>query len=267
MTVSKANEHKDSTILTDLDEIDYDFDPKGDTIIVLKDADAEFAPWEDTQPPNALEPKRPDEDMIRTYGDSLLDMYNTELESWQKYHDWAVPGSINRSETAVGEKQATQDIHLRVSSKALSLTSSYFRKLFEGSWVETTGTDGGARPYVVEAHGWDKEAFVILLDVLHARMRRVPRELSLETFAKVAVLVDYYGCHEALELIAETWGRDMTPHLGQFNNRELILCLQISWVFARKGDLIDIGTMLLTHSRGPVNTLGLPIPERLIGKF
>lgn len=69
--------------------------------------------------------------------------------------------------------------------------------------------------------------------MLHMRFRQVPRSLSLELLAKVAMLVDYYRCWEAFDLIADVWITDLQAKhpVPQIYSRNLMMWLLISWVF------------------------------------
>lgn len=48
--------------------------------------------------------------------------------------------------------------------------------------------------YHVPAEDWDGEALLCVLQVLHLHNSQVPRTVSLEMLAKIAVLVDFYKC-------------------------------------------------------------------------
>jgi hypothetical protein len=106
----------------------------------------------------------------------------------------------------------------------------------------------------------------MLMNILHHKTRAVPRTLHLEKLAKVAVLVDYYGCHEAVELWAEIWISNL--HSGGaecYYSRELLLRLTISWVFSEKEKFGVLTKVAIRTSRGPIHTLGLPIPYPIVG--
>ena len=54
----------------------------------------------------------------------------------------------------------------------------------------------------IDAEDWDAETFLIYLQILHLRNRQVPRIVTLEIMAKMAILVDYYDCGEAVKLLS-----------------------------------------------------------------
>lgn len=46
---------------------------------------------------------------------------------------------------------------------------------------------------------WDREALLNVLNVLHTRNQNVPRQISLEMLDKIAIIVSYFECCEAVE--------------------------------------------------------------------
>ena len=53
--------------------------------------------------------------------------------------------------------------------------------------------------------GWDLDAFLILMNIFHCRPQILPREISLELLAKVAILADYYQCQTIVHYFADRW--------------------------------------------------------------
>ncbi|KAF4338325.1 dynamin family [Fusarium beomiforme] len=97
------------------------------------------------------------------------------------------------------------EIQMLVSGKHLELASSYFKKMFSGPFMEGKADHSGLRR--VTASNWDPEAFNIVLTIMHGYHRDVPRSLGLEMLAKLAMIVDYYDCHEIIELYADICGK------------------------------------------------------------
>ncbi|KAL2200127.1 hypothetical protein P885DRAFT_27772 [Corynascus similis CBS 632.67] len=150
------------------------------------------------------------------------------------------------------------DIQMRVSSRHLILASRYFKTALNGPWSQTS-LAGCSRS--VYANDWDPEAFLILMSIIHGRNQQVPRVISLELLAKIAVLVDYYDCHEAVEVFAEIWLRELRSQLPAQVGRELVLWLCASWIFGYAKIFTSITTTALQQSQEPLPTLGLPITE------
>ncbi|KAH6699592.1 hypothetical protein EV126DRAFT_424282 [Verticillium dahliae] len=51
---------------------------------------------------------------------------------------------------------------------------------------------------IVEGFVWNINATLILMNTVRGCGLSVPRSISLELLAEVAVLVDYYVCHETV---------------------------------------------------------------------
>ena len=51
----------------------------------------------------------------------------------------------------------------------------------------------------------DEQTIEIILSIIHGRTGKVPRELGLETLAMVAVLVDFYQCHDVMAIAMRMW--------------------------------------------------------------
>lgn len=92
-------------------------------------------------------------------------------------------------------------IEIWVSSRHLILASSHFRRMLKGQWEEAHSlqSNGCLR---IEETDWDADALRIVMDIIHGRFRRVPKAISLEILAKIAVLVDYDECLEVVEMFS-----------------------------------------------------------------
>ncbi|KAI3333690.1 hypothetical protein F4824DRAFT_502671 [Ustulina deusta] len=177
------------------------------------------------------------------------------------------------SEKAVKPEEQTEpsvsspEIHLQVSSAHLKLASRYFQKAFDGKFKESQPDSDGLLH--VDASGWDMEALLIVLWVIHGKNRGIPKTIDLELLAKIAVIVDYYDCHEMFDAFAELWlqrlkGRFILLHKL---DRELVLLLFVSWMFGWTNEFKLATRIVLHQSKGPLRTLDLPIPEAITSKF
>ncbi|EWY79971.1 hypothetical protein FOYG_16912 [Fusarium oxysporum NRRL 32931] len=138
---------------------------------------------------------------------------------------------------------APEEVYYRmlVSSSHLVLASPVFQAMVEGPYVEGSTDHRGI--YQFTTHGWNQEALVIVLDIIHGHHRSVPKSLDLEMLAKVAVIVDYYKCHEIVEVFAERWLKALqnghTVHYGKAS----MLWLLISWMMYRFREKFWIGSI------------------------
>ncbi|KFA49268.1 hypothetical protein S40293_08319 [Stachybotrys chartarum IBT 40293] len=101
----------------------------------------------------------------------------------------------------------------------------------DGTAPEIRMREGLHKIYV---HDWDAEALVIVFDIIHGHHRSVPRSISLEMLAKTAAIVDYFGCHEAVDIFADVWIQSLKGQIPKSYGKESILWLSISCVFSRR---------------------------------
>jgi hypothetical protein len=92
---------------------------------------------------------------------------------------------------------------IQVSAKHLILASSVFKKILTSGWKESiTYLQKGSVENTAES--WDIDALLIMLRIIHCQFYHIPRKMTLEMLAKVAVLADYYDCREAIIFFADT---------------------------------------------------------------
>lgn len=151
-----------------------------------------------------------------------------------------------------------KEVRFRLSSKHIILASPYFKTMLGGPWREADELE-------LEADDWDTEALLIIMRVIHGQNQHVPRLIKLELLAKIAVLVDYYECRDAIDLAAEIWIKQLTP--PEEPSKDLVFWLLISWVFRREEIFRAITTIALRQSQGPLQAFNLPIPESILSKY
>jgi hypothetical protein len=217
----------------------HEIDPEGDIIIRLGASNSAFATWhgEPDDPPSTL-PRFPSENVDEPEPELA------ELEHSDK--DFSV--------------------EIRVSSRHLILASPQAKRMLEGAWKEpsTLKLQGSL---ALEEKDWDVEALLILMNILHCRNKSVPRKISLEMFVRVAVLVDYYECYEAVEIYSDMWLEHLREELPATYCKELVLWICVSWIFRQSAEFGMATSVALQHSKGPIQTMELPIPERIVRKL
>jgi hypothetical protein len=268
----------------------HEIDHAADTMITLRNPLTSFAVWDTTKdredsealypdrvtadiPPTHLTPLGSDINELTadaveqlTTGESVLD--TTEEPVVEKPASHATPIVENTAEPDLSNCSATEDeIHYHVSSRHLRLASPTFDSMLaKGKWMEGV-PDENDRRYHIYAEDWDKEALLLLLNVLHHRNRKVPRSLSLEMLAKIAVLIDYYDCAEAVELCTERWIdhiRKTSPVPSVFC-RDLMLWMCIAWVLRMPDEFTRTTVVAFKQADRKSWTLGLPITS-CVGK-
>ncbi|KAJ9217576.1 hypothetical protein DTO166G4_758 [Paecilomyces variotii] len=155
---------------------------------------------------------------------------------------------------------------IQVSAKHLVLASPVFKQILTGGWKESvTYLQKGSVEITTE--GWDVEALLILLRVMHCQNYHVPRKLTLEMVAKVAVLADYYECKEAIRFSADTWIKSLEEVPPDRYCRDLILWLWISYYLKLPGQFQKASSIAISQSNGWINNCGLPIPDKVLEKI
>ncbi|KAH0551543.1 hypothetical protein GP486_007240 [Trichoglossum hirsutum] len=103
-------------------------------------------------------------------------------------------------------------VHIRVSSKVLSMASPVFAAMFGSEFKEglsnhrSSSADGGGA-YVVPLPDDDAEAFVAICNVIHFRSDEVPHKPSIVCLQNIAFIADKYDCTKALTAQTAQWLR------------------------------------------------------------
>ncbi|KAF4509344.1 hypothetical protein G6O67_003522 [Ophiocordyceps sinensis] len=226
-------------------------DPDGDVLFILRNANAPFAscvafkPWLDLLPNYRSPVLLPDKGIDLTMPKPL----SATLQS-------STPAQVS-TEAAEQSVPNPPEIRMKLSSKHLMLASSYFKKMMTNQWKEADKNTAPGYSYVVSATDWDAQALTILMRVIHGRTALVPRTIELELLAKIAVLVDYYDCFEAVAIFSETWNRnlDRTEDGDPYEDEDLyedlhyskdtLLRLFVSWCFGPKDVLCRLKDVIL----------------------
>ncbi|KAF2796488.1 hypothetical protein K505DRAFT_300197 [Melanomma pulvis-pyrius CBS 109.77] len=155
-----------------------------------------------------------------------------------------------------------EGIYFHVCSGNLMSASPWFnRVLKKDGWMEAY-PNAEDRRFRITAEDWDEEAFVILMNIFHLRNREVPRTVTLEMLAKIAVLADYYECTESIELFTDIWITHLRAKVAIPTTycRDLILWIWVSWVFKSGDPFREATAVAIKQNTRAVADLGLPIP-------
>jgi len=160
--------------------------------------------------------------------------------------------------------ESSSGVKIRVSSRHLILASRYFSNMFESEWKEGK-TLRAAKFIKMEVEDVDPDALVIVMNIIHGKTRSVPKTVDLEMLAKIAVIVDLYECAEAAEVFTDMWLPRLSSALPSEYSRDTVLRLCVSWVFRRSDEFRFATSAALKHSRGPIQDMGLPILQSIVG--
>ncbi|KAJ5751419.1 uncharacterized protein N7511_008384 [Penicillium nucicola] len=99
---------------------------------------------------------------------------------------------------------------------------------------------------------------MILLQAIHGQYYHIPRKLTLEMLAKVAVIADYYDCKEALYFQTDMWIMNVEENIPTAVSRDLTLWLWVAWFFQLSSQFKLSTSIAMSQSDGWIDNLGLP---------
>ena len=121
--------------------------------------------------------------------------------------------------------------------------------------------------YHILAEDWDAEAFLIVMQIIHGRNKQVPRKITLELLAKIAVIEDYYIFGEALDMFKDLWFQNVEQTgVPTTHCRDLVLWIWATWVFNVEKQFEQATMVAIKHGKDVIPTLGLPLPPRIMGR-
>lgn len=208
----------------------YEVDPDADTLIIIPTPSKSFAPWEETPPPS---------DASSVYAGILR--------------------GTSRPPNTYASIASAPEVRLKVSSRHLGLASRHFRNKFR--YDNPVEADGRVH---VTLGGYDPKAVIVVMDAVHGRGRKVPRSVDLELLAKIAVFVDAFKFHEAVEVYAERWFEGLWGALPTKYGRDLVLWIYASYVFRQQEIFKKASNVAILQSNGPIRSLGLQLRDGLI---
>jgi hypothetical protein len=93
--------------------------------------------------------------------------------------------------------------------------------------------------------------------------------VTLETLAKIATLVDYYECGEAVESFTETWLAAVrrTTAIPTLYCRELVLWVWISWMFDMADWFKEATAVFIKAGSTDFHSYEIPLPTKVSSKF
>lgn len=150
----------------------------------------------------------------------------------------------------------------RVSSRHLMLTSAYFGKMLTPRWREGQELDANGS-MELDITDTDPNTFLIILNIIHCRMARVPHVVDFDTLTELAVLADYFQCHEALEPYPSIWLRHLKNSVPSMYCRDLVKWIFISWVFNYDDIFTKVTRIVQLHADHDISLYNLPIPESI----
>lgn len=152
----------------------------------------------------------------------------------------------------------------QVSSKHLTLASSYFKRMLKDCWAEgnALSMEGSVE---IPVNVCKPDILLIILNLIHGRSRQVPRKLPLSQLTKIAVATDVFQCHEAIEVFSDIWIKGLKPPASSPFSEETKMWMMIAWVFKSNDTLRLTESIAMQQGTGPFQTGNLPIPKSIKG--
>ncbi|GIK05968.1 hypothetical protein Aspvir_010085 [Aspergillus viridinutans] len=227
-------------------------DPEGEVIIIVHNPNAPFAVWTDE---SAQVEAPADSEKSDKVVPAMIE-FDSDSEA---SNDEPANGSVDE----VNSVPSKPDVRIQVSAKHLMLASPVFKRALTGKWKEGS-TFVGTGSVEITTESWDVEAFLILLRILHCQHHKLPKRVSLELAAKIAVLADYYECNDLVGFIRDAWITCLREELPSTYSRTLILWLWVAWYFNIPTKFKKATSIAMSQSKDEINALELPIPARII---
>ncbi|KAJ6132710.1 hypothetical protein N7471_007925 [Penicillium samsonianum] len=154
----------------------------------------------------------------------------------------------------------------QVSSKHLTLASGYFKRMLKNCWAEgvALSTKGSVE---IPVNDCKPDILLIILNLIHGRSRQVPLKLSLPQLTDIAVATDFFECHEAIEVFAGIWIKDLESLVSSSFSENTKEWIMIAWVFKSNDILRQTETIAMQQGTGPFQTSNLPIPKSIKDKI
>ena len=170
------------------------------------------------------------------------------------------------SVTEADEGQPRQKRLIRASTRHLILASAVFKRLFHVSFKE--GCQLSSQGYTeLLLPDDDPAALLVLLQLIHSHIRKVPRTVDLRTFTETAILVDKYELLETTELVADHWFQALANDIPSTLNENLLPWICISSVFKKPEIFKKVTKVAQLESEGRLEVDYLPIPQSALGSF
>lgn len=176
--------------------------------------------------------------------------------------------SLRELESNESEPEPQEEIHMLVSSKHLMLASPVFRAMLQHKNFKEGDTLAKTGRVEVQLPDDNHIALQIMLNLIHGRLKQVPRQVSLEVMTELSILVDKYETLEVFDLILDVWIQPLLSEMPTKFSACVLPWLSIAWVFQLSALFTDL-TKILQHEGNGLNSEeqghDLPIPSRIFG--
>ncbi|KAG4027379.1 hypothetical protein MFRU_030g00160 [Monilinia fructicola] len=183
-------------------------------------------------------------------------------------------GNAERGREKEEREEELREIHMLVSSKHMVLVSPVFKAMLQWSNFK--------EGYAAKAHGKvevplpddDPDAMRILVDIVHCHHKDVPRKVKLGLLTHLAVLVDKYQLHDAVQIYSDMWISHAKKRFPSSMAEDGVeACLQwlcISWVFEKHREFTSMTRIFQQESTQGLSSIisdsawVIPIPSNVV---
>ncbi|KAB8295026.1 hypothetical protein EYC80_006973 [Monilinia laxa] len=196
-------------------------------------------------------------------GDLVLVLIR-ELEQ-EGTNEVAVSGEVAES-LSKEVYMASEDVHMLVSSRHMSLASPVFRAMFQRNNFKEGRELAANGKAEISLPDDGPDAFAILMCIIHGRNRSVPRRVDLDLLSRISTLVDKYQLHEVVEVMSDRWISQLEPELPEEFTDDLLPWLSISWIFEKPSVFKEVTRIAERQSNGRIgeDRDDIPIPNRVL---
>ncbi|KAH7420002.1 hypothetical protein BKA64DRAFT_752556 [Cadophora sp. MPI-SDFR-AT-0126] len=179
-------------------------------------------------------------------------------------------GDLDQDTISNGGSKAREQVDMLVSSKHLMLSSPVFKAMLQpGSFAEGSKLQAGGKVIITLPED-NPEAFTILLNIVHGKVRQLPAEVPINIMTGLSVLIDKYQMHEAGELCLRLWMPELKKSLPTKLDETMLSWLSISWVFKLPDVFKKITRIAENETCDHLAKAGaeaLPIPSTVLDKI
>ncbi|KAL4931430.1 uncharacterized protein BDV17DRAFT_288968 [Aspergillus undulatus] len=232
--------------------IDYVVHPAGDTIIILRDYNAPFAPIVTQRPAVHITSDYPSYQALAAAGHRQVA---------------GAPGQVLIAAPVTPPPYSPEPVRFQVSSQHLLNASRVFANEVHNA-IAMSGygyVHFNNHPIEIPARGFDVAAYLTLLRIIHGEpgFFSVNTGPGIEEIAKLALLADFHGCRDAVS----AW---VNPRITRLSNdemhygRDLILFIYVAYVFQRPRIFNRMTRIAIMEAPGLIPSLGLPFPTEIM---
>ncbi|KAL1895894.1 hypothetical protein Sste5346_004991 [Sporothrix stenoceras] len=257
----------------------YEIDPEADTLVVVRPLADSFAPWPEHDSNGTANPTTNGHSNGQCNG--VIVPVPAPADVRIKVSSKHLSLASSRFRDILAQKAAAAAIVNGTNGTNSKLSNGYtngtttppaspnslWRKQVASPSPSSVDEADGRIHIVLD--GLDADATTTVLNIVHGRggKDRVPKTVSLEALARIAVVVDKLKLQDAVEIYADRWVDELyrkgVPS-NKDSSRDLVLWIYIAYVFQRDTIFKEATKIAATQLTGPLPTLAnLPLRAKI----